>query len=371
MVSPKVNLTHVAFTGGGTAGHVVPNLPIIDALLEADCKVSYLGSRTGLEEGLLGDRVEKAGVAYHGLVTGKLRRYFSLDNLRDVGRVVQAVWQAFAVLGGPVAQRPQVLFSKGGYVSLPVVWAAWLRRIPVVAHESDQTPGLANRLALPCLHTLCTNFPDVTAPGLRGELVQTGTPLRRELLAGDREAGLAFLGLPDDRPLLLVTGGSLGAAALNAAVREALPSLLAQFYVVHLCGPGKLDATLEQPGYQQFEFLSEPWGHVLAAADVVLSRAGANSLYELAALGKPNLLIPLPAEVSRGDQIENAEFARKQGFSLVLAETALDTPSLMAALARLLDERDAWRSALARFVPGDALPQILQLLGVAGGVTGR
>ena len=360
-------LTHVAFTGGGTAGHVVPNLPIIDALLDAGCNVSYLGSRTGLESGLLGARIGRDGVTYHGLTTGKLRRYFSMENLRDLGRVVQAVWQAFALLGGPVEERPEVLFSKGGYVSLPVVWAAWLRRIPVIAHESDQSPGLANRLALPCLHTLCTNFPEVRAPGLRGDLVQTGTPLRQSLLQGDRTAGLAFLNFPQARPLLLVTGGSLGAEAINSAVREALPSLLERFNLVHLCGAGKLAPELEQPGYRQFEYLNEPWGDVLAAADLVLSRAGANSLYELAALGKPNLLIPLPAAVSRGDQVENAAFAQEQGYSLVIPEEDLSTQTMVAALEQLLAEREAWQAALSRFVPGDALPQILQLLGVAAG----
>jgi UDP-N-acetylglucosamine--N-acetylmuramyl-(pentapeptide) pyrophosphoryl-undecaprenol N-acetylglucosamine transferase len=364
---PTIKLKHVAFTGGGTAGHVIPNLPIIDALLEAGVTVSYLGSRSGLEAGLLGERVRQGGVQYHGVATGKLRRYFSAENLRDVGRVLQALWQAYGLLGGPVEERPEVLFSKGGYVSLPVVWAAWLRNIPIIAHESDQSPGLANRLALPCLHTLCTNFPNVATPGLRGALVQTGTPLRQALLNGDKAAGLAFLGLPGDRPLLLVTGGSLGAEALNAAVRTALPTLLKRFCVVHLCGPGKLAHALDLPGYRQFEYLAEPWGDVLAAADVVLSRAGANSLYELAALAKPNLLVPLPAAVSRGDQVENAQFAADQGFSLVLAEEALTTQALVTALQRLLDEREAWQAALARFVPGDALPQILQLLGVAGG----
>ncbi len=367
MASLELKLRHVAFTGGGTAGHVVPNLPIIDALLEAKIKVTYLGSRSGLESGLLGERITKRGVQYHGVATGKLRRYFSFENLRDVGRVLQAIWQAYALLGGPKSERPEVLFSKGGYVSLPVVWAAWLRKIPVVAHESDQSPGLANRLALRCLHTLCTNFPNVSAPGLRGALVQTGTPLRQALLNGDKARGLAFLDLPADRPLLLVTGGSLGAEALNTAVRAALPRLLERFYVVHLCGSGKCDLDVAFPGYRQFEYLNEPWGDVLAAADLVLSRAGANSLVELAALGKPNLLVPLPAAVSRGDQVENAQYAADQGFSLVLAEEALTTQALVAALQRLVDERQVWQAALAAFAPGDALPQILQLLGVAGG----
>lgn len=367
MASLEIKLRHVAFTGGGTAGHVIPNLPVIDALLDAEVKVSYLGSGTGLESGLLGERITQRGVQYHEVATGKLRRYFSLENLRDVGRVLQAIWQAYVLLGGPKSERPEVLFSKGGYVSLPVVWAAWLRKIPIVAHESDQTPGLANRLALRCLHTLCTNFPNVSAPGLRGALVQTGTPLRQALLNGDKDRGLAFLDLPADRPLLLVTGGSLGAEALNAAVRAALPVLLERFYVVHLCGAGKQDLEVKMSGYRQYEYLGEPWGDVLAAADVVLSRAGANSLYELAALAKPNLLVPLPAAVSRGDQVENAQFAAEQGFSLVLAEEALTTDALVAALQRLVDERQAWQAALARFVPGDALPQILQLLGVAGG----
>ena len=344
---------HVAFTGGGTAGHVVPALPVIDALLADGVEVSYIGSRSGLEEQLLGTR----RVTYHGIATGKLRRYLSLENLKDVGRVLAGIVQAFRAL----EHRPDLVFSKGGYVSFPVVFAAWLRRIPVVAHESDQTPGLANRLAFPFVRTLCTNFPEARVAGYKGPIEATGTPIRAALLQGDADRGRAFLGVDASRPILLVTGGSLGAAGLNDRVREALPLLLPRFEVVHLCGAGKTDPDAQQPGYQQYEFLDEPWGDVLAAADVVVSRAGANTLYELIALGKRNLLVPLPAAASRGDQVQNAAYAQRQGYSLVIDESELTPQRLLAALDDLTDNAAAWQERLRGFETLDAVTRILRV----------
>ena len=346
-------LRHVAFTGGGTAGHVVPALPVIDALLAEGVRVSYIGSTSGLEERLLGTR----SVTYHGISTGKLRRYFSWENVRDIGRVLVGMVQAIRVLGS----RPQLVFSKGGFVSFPVVFAAWLRRIPVVAHESDQTPGLANRLAFPFVRCLCTNFPEARVNGYRGRIEVTGTPIRPALLHGDAQRGREFLGSDGTRPLLVVTGGSLGAEGLNARVRDALPELLPDYEVVHLCGAGKLAPDMRQPGYHQFEFLDAPWGDVLAAADAVVSRAGANTLYELLALQKPNLLVPLPASASRGDQLQNAAYARHAGYSLELAEEALDAASLRAAVDDLTRNAAAWRERLRGFDALDATQRILQV----------
>lgn len=343
-------MKHLLCTGGGTAGHVLPALPIVERARAAGAEVSFVGSRSGLEARLL----EGQPVTYYGIASGKLRRYLSLENLADVFRVGAGIWQAFRLLG---RLRPDVVFSKGGFVSFPVVFAAWLRRIPVVAHESDLTPGLANRLALPFLHTLCVTFPETPAPRLRGRRAVTGTPLRQALLRGDRERGRRLVSAPEDRPVLLVTGGSLGADAVNRAVRSALPDLLAHFEVVHVCGPGKTEARDER-GYHQFEYVTDDWGDLLAAADLVISRAGANTLFELLALHKPALLIPLSPRVSRGDQVENAEYARVRGFCRVLPEDDLDAASLVQAV------RDTWRDVpelsrhLAAFRPPDAASAI-------------
>ncbi len=350
-------MKHLVCTGGGTAGHVIPALPVIALARAAGVRVSFIGSRSGLEAELLAD----ADVEYHGIASGKLRRYLSAQNLADAFRVLAGIWQAFRLLG---RLRPDAVLSKGGFVSFPVVLGAWLRGIPVVAHESDLSPGLANRLALPFLRTLCVTFAETPAPRLRGRRVVTGTPLRPALLAGNRTRGRDLVGAPPDRPLLLVTGGSLGADVLNRALRDALPALLEEMVVVHVCGPGKREA-LTLDGYHQFEYVTDDWGDLLAAADLVVSRAGANTLFELLALGKPNLLIPLSPRVSRGDQVENAEYARARGFSQVLAEADLDASTLVAAVRRCLADADARRRALAEFQPGDAAAAIWRELEAA------
>ncbi len=326
-------LKRVVATGGGSAGHVVPAMPVILRLLADGCEVHFIGSASGLEERL----VAPLGVAYHGVRTGKLRRYFSLQNLADCFRIPLGVWQAWRLLK---RIRPEVVFSKGGFVSFPVVVGAWLNRIPVVAHESDRTPGLANRLAVPFATALCVNFDDtarrLAAAGSRKRVVVTGTPLRPTLLAGDAERGRSLLGLGAQRPVLLVVGGSLGAAKLNEVVRAALDELLESYAVVHVCGAGKLDATLvRRRDYVQREYIDDGWGDVVAAAELVVSRAGANALGEWLALAKPHLLVPLPKTASRGDQIENAAYAQRKGWSLVIAEHELNSHTLVAGIAKL------------------------------------
>lgn len=343
-------MKHLLCTGGGTAGHVIPAIPVIERARAEGARISFVGSRSGLEARLLADQE----LEYYGIASGKLRRYLSRENLADVFRVVAGMWQAWRLLG---RLGPDVVFSKGGFVSFPVVFAAWLRRIPVVAHESDLTPGLANRLAQPFLRTLCVTFPETRASRLRGRQVFTGTPLRPALLAGDAGRGRALVDAPGDRPLLLVTGGSLGADVINRAVREALVELLDQFVVVHVCGPGKL-ADLVRPGYHQFEYVTDDWGDLLAAADLVVSRAGANTLFELLALGKPALLVPLSPRVSRGDQVENAEYARLHGYARVLPERELSAATLVAAARGAYADRETLRRHLAGFQAGDAAAAI-------------
>ena len=341
-------------TGGGTAGHVLPTLPVIEALLAQGVAVHFVGSVTGFEERLLAP----LDVTYHGITTGKLRRYFSLANLADCLRVPLGVCQAWRVVG---RARPDVVFSKGGFVSFPVVLAAWLRRVPVVAHESDLTPGLANRLAAPFVRRLCVNF-EHAAPGKR-RVVVTGTPVREALRRGDAVRGRERLRAPAGKPVLLIVGGSLGAARLNEIVRAALPALLATYFVAHVCGPGKTAPSFaDTAGYAQLEYVDAGWGDIIAAADLVVSRAGAGALYEWLALGKPHLLVPLSRQASRGDQIENAAFARTRGWSLVIAEDALTAETLVAGVAKLAAEAPGIRERLAAFQARDSLGLIIREL---------
>jgi UDP-N-acetylglucosamine--N-acetylmuramyl-(pentapeptide) pyrophosphoryl-undecaprenol N-acetylglucosamine transferase len=344
-------------TGGGSAGHVVPSLPVIEALQIKGWDVTYIGSDSGMEE----DLVAPSAVRYFGVRTGKLRRYFAFANLTDALRVPFAVLQAIRILG---CVKPDVVFSKGGFVALPVVFAAWLRKIPVVAHESDLSPGLANRLSLPFVSSFCVNFDATRLKGKR--IVHTGTPIRSSLICGERDRGLVMAGFSGERPFLIVVGGSLGAQRLNEAVRGALSALTETFDILHVCGAGKLDEQLrDRRAYVQREFVHDGWGDLLAAADLVVSRAGANALYELLYLGKPNLLVPLPAAVSRGDQVENAAYARGEGFSVVVEEEDLSAEVLVESVKALYRDFDVWRERLAKFVVLDSTRLIVSELETA------
>ncbi len=344
---------HIVVTGGGTAGHVIPSIPIIQRLLDDGLEVSFVGSTSGLEELL----IEGLDIPFYGITTGKLRRYFSLENLVDAFRVFKGISQAFQLMR---RIKPVVVFSKGGYVAFPVVFAAWLNRIPVVAHESDLTPGLANRLCLPFIKSLCLNFPE-TSVRSRNVLV-TGTAVRPDLLNGDAERGRTWLDVPSDSRILVVVGGSLGAAAINAVVRESLARLCEAYFVVHVCGANQIDNTYDRPNYAQYEYVSEEWGDVLAAADLVISRSGANALYELLALKKINILIPLSRRASRGDQIENATMAERRGWSFVVPEETLSSVSLLNAVEFVERDRDYWLTNLQTFEVRDSVTLIYEEL---------
>jgi len=332
----------IVFTGGGTAGHVMPNLALAPRLRAQGWVAHYIGSAEGPERGL----AEGAGIPFHAVATGKLRRYFSWRNFSDPFRVVWGGAQAFAVLA---RLKPDLVFSKGGFVAVPVVFAARLRGIPVVLHESDLTPGLANRLCLPLCRRVCVSFPE-TLDHLRGaaraKARLTGSPIRPELFAGTRERGLAHLGFPEVKPVLLVMGGSLGAKSVNEALRANLDWILSDWNVVHLCGKGWVAPEAARPGYRQFEFVGAELPDVLAAVDLVVSRAGANSLFELLALRKPMLLIPLPGRASRGDQILNAESFAARGLAHVLLQETLTRDTLRDALAGLAAGAATLRAAM-------------------------
>ena len=345
----------IVLTGGGTAGHVSPNIALLPYLKEAGYEVTYIGSKNGIEKNLIAD----FGLPYVGISTGKLRRYFDVKNFTDPFRVINGFREARKFLK---KYKPDVVFSKGGFVSVPVVRAAGSLHIPCVIHESDMTPGLANKLCFHAAKKICCNFPETLEMLPSGKAVLTGTPIRGELFTGDREKGLAICGFSDDKPVLMVMGGSQGAVSVNNAVRGNLDELLKRFQVVHLCGKGHLDASLEKTeGYRQFEYVKEDLKHLFAAADLLISRAGANAICEILALGKPSLLIPLPTKGSRGDQILNARSFAEQGFSEVL-EDELAGAMLVDAVNNLYDNRDKYIDAIKASHQTDAIPIIMSLI---------
>ena len=345
----------IILTGGGSAGHVTPNLALLPQLLAEGIEVHYIGTADGIERTILSERKD---VAYHIISSGKLRRYFSWKNFTDPFRVMRGLFQARRVMR---EVKPAAVFSKGGFVSVPVVIAAHGKHIPVVTHESDYTPGLANKINAKFADKICVTFEDTLAHvGAKG--VHTGTPIRPELYQGDKERGLAFLGFNDKKPVLLIMGGSLGASVVNDAVRAALPKLLISYDIVHLCGKGKVEERLNQPGYRQFEYVNEALPDVLAATDVVVSRAGANAVFEFLALSKPALLIPLPRSASRGDQILNAGYFARKGFAMVLEQESLTPETLLDAVNDLYDRRLSFIATMSAEPLADGTDEVLAVI---------
>lgn len=345
----------IVLTGGGTAGHVTPHLAILPTLLKEGYEVHYIGTEDGIEHQMM----SLPNVTYHAVKSGKLRRYFDWKNFTDPFKVLAGAHEASRLMK---ELKPNVCFSKGGFVSVPVVFGAWKHGVPVLCHESDLTPGLANKICARFAKRIATTFPEC-AKALGDKAIMTGTPLRPELFLGTREKGLGLAKFDGKKPVLLMTGGSLGAQSVNRVLREALPELLPQMDVLHICGKGNLDESLKGlKGYAQFEFLSGDLPDAFAAADAVLSRAGSNSLCELQALKKPMLLVPYPKGASRGDQILNAESYRARGLAEVLLQENMNKESLVTAVRQLMQDRDTLRAALEKAPAADGTQKILSLI---------
>lgn len=347
----------IVMTGGGTAGHVTPNIALMPALKDAGYDIEYIGSYNGIEKNL----IESLGIKYHGIASGKLRRYFDIKNFSDPFRVIKGYGQAISLMR---KIKPDVVFSKGGFVSVPVVLAAKFCHVPAVIHESDITPGLANKIAIKGAKKVCCNFPETLKYLPVEKAVLTGSPIRKELFNGNPQNALKLCNFPNhDKPVLLIIGGSLGSKIVNEAVRKILPELLDDFYVIHLCGKGNLDNSLTGTiGYAQFEYANEELTDMFALADIAISRAGANSICELLALHKPNILIPLSAAASRGDQVLNAKSFKKQGFSYVIEEENLTESTLLDAVKDVYSNRSKYINAMSQSGQMDSIGTILQLL---------
>lgn len=349
-------MKNIILTGGGTAGHVTPNIALMNRLKAEGYKISYIGSKDGIEKEL----ITKLGIDYYGISSGKLRRYLDKKNITDMFKVIKGIKEASALIK---KIKPSIIFSKGGFVTVPVVIGARMHHVPTIIHESDITPGLANKLALPFSTKICTTFPETLkkVPSKKGVL--TGSPIRKSLFSGTMQKGLSLCGFNPEKPVLLIMGGSLGSVKINTALREALPALTSVFQIAHICGKGNLDKSLSGiNNYRQFEYLSEELPNLFAAADIIASRAGSNSICEFLALKKPNLLIPLSKEHSRGDQILNARSFEKQGFSKILYEEDLTADTLTENITSLYKNRGVYISAMKNANISDGVEEIIKLI---------
>lgn len=349
-------MKRIVLTGGGTAGHVTPNIALLPGLREKNYEIIYIGSQDGIEKKLM----EEFDIPYYGISCGKLRRYFDPKNFSDPFRVLKGYRQACRILK---ELQPDILFSKGGFVSVPVVLAAKRLKIPAVIHESDLTPGLANKICIPSAVKVCCNFPETLGHLPPEKAVLTGSPIRKELLRGNRLKALDLCGFTANRPTLMVIGGSSGAAVINETIHGVLPELVKDYQIIHLCGKGKMDAAFQgYPGYVQFEYVKKELSDLFALADIVISRAGANAICELLALKKPNILIPLSSRASRGDQLLNAASFEAQGFSYILEEENLTNLNLLTAVRTVYKNRATYIKKMETSTQLNSIEKILELI---------
>ncbi len=349
-------MKRIVLTGGGTAGHVTPNMALIPTLKEKGYDIHYIGSYDGIEKKL----IEEMDIPYHGIATGKLRRYFSLQNFSDPFRVIKGFSEAKSLMK---ELKPDVVFSKGGFVSVPVVLAASSKKVPCIIHESDMTPGLANKICIPKADKICCNFPEAAENLPVGKAVVTGTPIRKELFNGNAAAAMTFCGFTQPRPTLLVVGGSTGALRVNEAIWACLDELTAKYNVIHLCGKDKTNDKYNNiPNYVQYEYIKAELKDMLALADVIVSRAGANAICELLALHKPSVLIPLSLEASRGDQILNAQSFAKSGYAKLLMEEDVNNTSLLEAINEVYDNRATYIKAMEESQSKDSISMIVEMI---------
>lgn len=349
-------MKRIVLTGGGTAGHVTPNIALLPFLKNQGYEVFYIGTENGIERKL----IEKEGIKYFSIKAGKLRRYVDIKNLTDTIKISQGFFQALSILNNI---KPQIVFSKGGFVSSPVVWASWVKRIPVVLHESDITPGLANKISVPFARKICYSFPETIKYLPKSKSKLTGIPVRENLFNGNSNFGRKLCYFNIEKPIILIIGGSLGSQILNNIIRDALKILLKDYQVCHICGKGNTDLSLKNiQGYKQFEYVSDELNHLFAMADLIISRAGATTLYEILALNKPNILIPLSRQASRGDQILNAISYKNQGFSNVILEEDLSIEFLAEEIKKVYSNRNNYISNMRESGINNGIKEVIQVL---------
>lgn len=344
----------IVLTGGGTAGHVTPNIALIPKLKNLGYNISYIGSKKGIENELIQD----LNINYHAISTGKLRRYLDLENIKDGFRVIKGVTDSIKIIK---KIKPDVIFSKGGFVSVPVVIAGYLNKIPIIIHESDISPGLANKICIPLAKRVCVTFPETLSKIPKNKAILTGSPIRNEIFEGSKDEGLKICGFTRKKPVILVMGGSLGSATINASVRSILPELTKNYQILHICGKNNVDKNmLNKKGYYQLEYAKDELKHFLSASDLILSRSGSNAICEILSLKKPNLLIPLSKKASRGDQILNAKSFKKQGFSKILFEEDITPNTLLENIKILNDNKQKYIENMKKYNLNQAVDLIIK-----------
>ncbi|WP_226386313.1 undecaprenyldiphospho-muramoylpentapeptide beta-N-acetylglucosaminyltransferase [Staphylococcus sp. Marseille-Q1834] len=329
-------MTKIAFTGGGTVGHVSVNLSLIPTAIEKGHTAFYIGSKNGIEREMIESQLSE--IKYYPISSGKLRRYLSFENAKDVFKVLKGVLDARKVLK---KEKPDLLFSKGGFVSVPVVIAARSLKIPTIIHESDLTPGLANKISLKFAKKIYTTFEDTLNYLPKDKADFVGATIRADLKEGNKERGYQLTGFNNSKKVLLAMGGSLGSKKLNDAIRENLEALLQDYQIIHLTGHGLIDHSINKSGYVQYEFVKEELTDLLAITDTVVSRAGSNAIYEFLTLRIPMLLIPLGLDQSRGDQIDNAKNFESKGYGRTIPEDQLTQVKLLEQLKDIENQRDS------------------------------
>ena len=346
----------ILLTGGGSAGHITVNLALIPMLIEAGWEIIYLGSFTGIERELISNIPQ---VEYFSVSTGKLRRYFDLQNFIDIFRVIKGTFQAYSRIR---REKPDVVFSKGGFVSVPIVIGSRLNNIPIITHESDLTPGLANRINMHFAQKICTTFTDTLnyLPPQKGKYI--GAIIRPELKQGNSEKGRYICHFNSTKPVILVAGGSLGSQYINQTIRSLLDVLLGTFQIIHICGKNNLDSNLEHSGYKQFEYVSDELPDLMSLCDLAISRAGSNFIFEFLALRKPMILIPLSKKASRGDQIENAKIFQNKGWADVILEKDLNQEILLNSIGHVYNNRDEYQKQMSDYNSDRSLSMLFDLL---------
>ncbi|MDP4180593.1 MAG: undecaprenyldiphospho-muramoylpentapeptide beta-N-acetylglucosaminyltransferase [Bacillota bacterium] len=351
-----MKMKKIVLTGGGTAGHVMPNLALVSELLNSGYEIHYIGSYKGIEKSL----VQNEKIHYHAIRTGKLRRYFDLKNFIDPFNVLIGIFQSIYLM---IKINPSIVFSKGGFVSVPVIIAAWLKRIPSITHEGDVTIGLANKICIPFVKKVCTTFKSATKFLPESKAVYTGLPIRKEITSGVKDIGYELCGFNSKTPVILVLGGSLGSVNINKNIREILNKLLEEFQVAHICGKGNIDnSLLGLNGYKQWEFVQKELPHLFSIADIVISRSGTNSVFELLALKKPTLFIPLSTNASRGEQVLNAEYVVNNGFGQMLTEKNLNYDVLLKEIKNLFERKSMYIECLNNTSAPDGTAEIIRLI---------
>ncbi len=344
----------IILTGGGTSGHITPNIALLGNLKQEGYTVEYIGSKNGLEKNL----VNKENITFHSINSGKLRRYFDLKNFTDIFKITSGLLSSVKIMK---KSKANVVFSKGGFVSAPVVWAAWLCRVPVVIHESDITPGLSNKLSMPFARKICYAFPESKNHIRSDKGVHTGIPIRSELKFGNKENGFDYCGFSSDLPVITIMGGSQGSKQINGVIRDSLDELTKDFQVCHICGKGNLSGKRKN-NYFEAEYINDELKDVFKITDIFIGRSGATTLFELLELSIPSLLIPLSKKVSRGDQILNANSFKKQGFSCVLDEDELDKKTFMSSIKDLYENKATYIKKMNESSHSDSVNNCLKVI---------